>query len=95
MFVRDHIEHLRRLTELRKLLYTSLEYSESWTALSWERRVCEVLERTAPAIRTVRLSLKEWHKSDIDGSWYYPLLKSVVDRTPEFVPSLRWPDPGL
>ena len=57
--------------------------------------MCEVLERTAPAIRTVRLSLEEWHKSDIDGSWYYPLLKTVVDKTPEFVASPRWPDPGL
>jgi len=90
-FVRDHVEDLRRLTELRKLVYTSLKYGKSWTTFSWERRVGEAWEQTAPAIRTVRPSLKEWDKSGIDNSCYYPLLKTVVDRrTPELVASPRW-----
>jgi hypothetical protein len=59
---------------------------------AWERRVCEVLERTMPEIRSVKLtSKKEWRKSDIDGSWDSPHLKKYKAA---FVASERWPDPA-
>jgi len=49
--------------------------------------VGEGLEQTVPAIRTMRPSLEEWDKSGINYSCYYPLLKTVVDRTPKLVAS--------
>lgn len=55
--------------------------------------MCEVLEQSAPDIRSVGLSLGQWWKSDIDGSWHPPRL-SGVDQTNVFVASEEFPDPA-
>lgn len=90
-FVSGCIKYLRRFTELRHLVYGFLNTASGWAALPWERRVCEVLEQTAPNIKSVRLSLAQWRKSDIDGSWYHPRLGTIGTL---FTPSKQWPDPA-
>ena len=96
------MQHLRRLTVLRQLVYrqvsgrTSRNKSHN-SILAWERRVCEVLERTAPDIRSVMITTEEWRKSDIDGSWYRPRPRMGVDvevTIPAFVAGNCLPDPA-